>query len=247
MKYHKKNNEISSKGHWDAFWEKGNLLYNEKIVKMINSTINLNGARILEVGAGSGATSIYLASKGANVFALDYSENAVELIKKNNKENFDIKIILADAFSLPFKDNSFDLVFSQELIEHYKEPELLLLEQKRVTKKGGYVLVDVPQRYNLYTLRKKILIKLNKWFAGWETSYSIKSLEKLLKNVGLVPVKKYAYSHIHNIDRIQKRILGRIILPSFVSKFYNKFWEIFEEIPLSHYTLFAIGIIAKKI
>jgi hypothetical protein len=37
-----------------------------------------------------------------------------------------------------------------------------------VIKKGGFALADVPQRYHLYTAVKHLLIRLNKWFCGWE-------------------------------------------------------------------------------
>jgi len=236
----------TTKRHWDSLWEKSNLLYNEKICSIIKEKFDIKGLKILEVGAGSGNTSIYLASLGADVTALDYSNKSIKLIEKNNINNYPIKIIQGDAFHLPFYDNTFDLVFSQGLIEHFRNPEEIVKEKRRVTKKGGYVLVDVPQKYNMYTLKKVVLISLNKWFAGWERSFSINELTSLVENCGLKVEEKFAYSHIHNLHRIQMRILKKEIIPKFITNFYNKSWEIFEKSFISPYILFAIIVLAKK-
>jgi hypothetical protein len=51
--------------------------------------------------------------------------------------------------------------------------------------------VDVPQRYHYYTLIKHILISVGKWFAGWETQYSVRELERLLERHGFTVVSSY--------------------------------------------------------
>ena len=52
-------------------------------------------------------------------------------------------------------------------------------------------MVDVPQRFHYYTLGKKILIRLNKWFAGWETEFSVGQLEDLITRENLKVVRSY--------------------------------------------------------
>jgi len=92
----------------------------------------------------------------------------------------------ANAFKIPVPDATFDIVFHQGLLEHFKDPLPLLEEQFRVLKPGGFLLVDVPQRYHIYTVIKHTLIFLNKWFAGWETEFSIGRLTKLLTQSGFI-------------------------------------------------------------
>jgi ubiquinone/menaquinone biosynthesis C-methylase UbiE len=141
---------------------------------------------VLEVGGGSGRDSIRIKTLGGDVYVLDYAESSLKTIKEQIvEEDINLKLIKGDAFKLPFKDNSFDIVFHQGLIEHFLNPEIILRENVRVLKSGGLILVDAPQRYHLYTLLKHILIFFNKWFAGWETEYSIKELENMLKNEGV--------------------------------------------------------------
>ena len=140
---------------------------------------------ILEVGAGTGRDSVYLASLGALVYALDYSYQSLKLIKTPYPDRCGIPLPVAgDAFGLPFPSNSVDIIFHQGLLEHYRNPEILLQEQRRVLKSGGYVIIDVPQKYTLYSLRKHIAMWRGRWFAGWETEYSPAELEKLVADCG---------------------------------------------------------------
>ncbi len=238
--------QTSDKNCWDKYWSKSNLLYNEKIVNILLNSFDIKNFSILEVGAGSGNTCLYLCSHGANVTLLDYSEEAIKLIKKNNKNNLSVYTTIGDAFHLPFKDNIFDLVFSQGLIEHYKNPLDIILEKKRVVKKGGHILVDVPQKYNFYTLKKKTLMFFNRWFAGWETSFSINELEQLILKANLKIKKEYAYAHAHNLYRVQQKLFGKKIVPNWISNINNHLWTIYEKQKIALYTLFAIGILAKK-
>ena len=45
--------------------------------------------------------------------------------------------VVGDAHSLPFKNDSFDVVLATEVLEHLKEPQRALNEMKRVLKDGG--------------------------------------------------------------------------------------------------------------
>ena len=93
-------------------------------------------------------------------------------------------MVQGDAFCLPFKSDSMDIVFHQGLLEHFTNPQDILKENFRVIKPEGLTLADVPQRYHPYTVVKHILIWLNKWFAGWETEFSVRQLKNIFKNVG---------------------------------------------------------------
>jgi hypothetical protein len=70
-------------------------------------------------------------------------------------------------------------------------------EQVRVLKKAGYLIVDVPQKYNPYTLYKHRRMREGVWEYGWETEYSYSDLNKLARSLGLaiVDVGSYGYGH----------------------------------------------------
>jgi ubiquinone/menaquinone biosynthesis C-methylase UbiE len=186
----------SDKKHWDDFWDSsgkvGEVYDNEgRVSRHFMSVAPLEGMRILEVGAGTGRDGLFMANMGASVVSLDYSLSSLGIIREQIPEGVAIDLCCADAFSLPFYDDTFDLVFHQGLLEHFRNPEDMIEEHHRVLRPGGYILVDVPQKYHYYTVLKKMLIMLGRWFAGWETQYSPRELETMLKRSGFRIVTTY--------------------------------------------------------
>jgi SAM-dependent methyltransferase len=142
------------------------------------------GTHVLEVGAGSGRDSAALARAGARVFLLDASAGALELAALTDGEFRGRSLVLGDALGSPFPDATFDVVFHQGLLEHFPDPLPLLLENRRILKPGGILLVDVPQTFHPWTVLKKALIAVDRWFAGWETQYSPPGLERIIRRAG---------------------------------------------------------------
>jgi len=166
----------------------------DRILRQLLHVCDLRGKSVLEVGAGTGRDSFPLIEYGAKVVQLDYSVNSLQILKSLSEElSVQTNIVGGDTFQLPFRDETFDVVFHQGLLEHFRHPQALALleENIRVLKQGGFLLVDVPQRYHLYTVVKHILIAIDKWFAGWERSFSTPELTSLLQSLGLSTVHAY--------------------------------------------------------
>jgi len=237
---------VSTVEHWDKCWDESNLQYINKITDELE-LLSPAGKIVCEIGAGSGATAIKLSELGAKVFCIDYSQKSIDLIKKNAAQNgASVFCVKADAFALPFKTEVFDICYHQGFLEHFRDTSVLLSEQNRILKKKGYLLVDVPQKYSLYTVKKKILIFLGKWFAGWETEFSINRLKKVLGNAGFCTIKSFGRYHIRNIDKIQKHFLGRTYLSASLEKLYSRTIISLENSCVGVHTAFAIGVIARK-
>ena len=214
------------------------MVRHEELLANLLSTTSVKGKKILEVGAGMGGDSIYLAKKGASVTVLDFTREALGLIRKNAKEaKVDINTIQADAKNMLFKDNTFDIIFHQGLLEHFKNPQELLEEQKRVLKSGGYLLVDAPQRYTTYTIKKHVLMWLGKWFAGWEREFSVGELESLLHRVGLTPVRSYGWGYYGRLYNLRHWRLGA---------WYERLWQWIEKRRIKLYLCWCVGVIAQK-
>jgi len=236
----------STRECWDKYWVKNNLLYVNKIVEMLEPYLT-KGSKAIEIGAGSGATSLKLTEYDVNVTCLDYSKSAINLIVKNKAElEAEMSITQGDAFRLPFKDESFDICFHQGLIEHFRDPFPMILEQKRILKKNGLLLVQVPQRYCLMTIKKHILISLGKWFAGWETEFSVHELERLLKRAELMPFKSAGMFRFRNLDRIQMRYLKRRLFPEAFEHLYHNTMIKIEDSFIGPWLAYGLIVIAKK-
>jgi ubiquinone/menaquinone biosynthesis C-methylase UbiE len=178
---------------WDELWRRRKRLYvYRNVIKIAEEFLGgLTGRTILEVGCGRGATLLELARKGANVVGLDYSDQAIAVcraIASGLDGGGQIEFVKADAQKMPFSNESFDFVFSVGLVEHFRDPSEILAEQYRVLKNGGYCLVQVPQKYSIYTLLKKVFIRLGKWpYGEWETEFSDQQISALVREVGLEP------------------------------------------------------------
>src|SRR5688500_1917303 len=183
--------------HWQRFWTDGRPLHEVysnqgRLVAQALTEGSLEGRRVLEVGAGTGRDTMELVRRGAIGYVLDYTEGSLHLMKEHARRvSMPVTLVCADARALPFREGSFGLVFHQGLLEHFREPQALLVENARVLEGGGTLIVDVPQRYHIYTVLKKILIALDKWFAGWETEFSPAELERLVREQGLEVRRTY--------------------------------------------------------
>lgn len=189
--------KTSTKENWENFWKEKQEIQEvysneDRIYLNLVQVADIKGKKILEVGAGSGRDSFQLAREMGVVYVLDYSPQALSIVKNLKLANdAPIHLIQGDALQIPLPDASLDIVFHQGLMEHFKDPMPLLREHFRVLKPGGFLLVDVPQKYHIYTAIKHILIFFNKWFAGWETQFSIKQLKKLTQQAGFIVCHQY--------------------------------------------------------
>ncbi len=99
------------------------------------------GERVLDVGAGIGGPARFLAARyGAQVTALDATERfcrAAELLTRGTGLADQVQIVCGDALALPFPDDSFDLAWTQALIQNIADKEQLVAELARVLRPRG--------------------------------------------------------------------------------------------------------------
>ena len=252
----------SERSHWEKFWTQKkdpSQIYDNsgRIPAAVFEVLgDVKGKKVLEVGAGTGRDSFTLAEAGAQVFVLDYADAAIDIVKRLNQQH-KAKVIpvQGDAFALPFADNSLDIVFHQGLLEHFRNPEGIVAENYRVLKPGGIAVIDVPQRWHIYTVIKHILIALDMWFAGWETEFSLGQLKKMVKKYGFEPIYYYGdWMYPSLFYRMLREILWRagIHLPLYPPK-VPLLWKVRKYLReklrrtlFGAYTGLSVGIVAKK-
>lgn len=94
--------------------------------------------RVLDVAAGTGASSIEFVRAGADVVAVDFSEGMLEEGRRRHPE---IDFRQADAMNLPFEDNSFDAVTTSFGLRNIQDFDRALREFYRVLRPGGRLVV----------------------------------------------------------------------------------------------------------
>ncbi len=113
--------------------------------------------RILEIGCGIGTVVHELSKKGYDTTGIDIS---IEAIEYGRKKYDNINLEVQPAETLPYEDESFEIVLSFDLFEHIAEIDRHISEVRRVLRPGGYYLFQTPNRYSniIYeTLRTKSL------------------------------------------------------------------------------------------
>ncbi len=101
-----------------------------------------NSNSVLDLGCGEGHIGELLFNRIHS--GIDITKKDLEKAKERNTYE---KLVLADAKKLPFKDNSFDIVFSNSVIEHIDGIDAVLSEVTRVLKKDGLFIFTAPSSY----------------------------------------------------------------------------------------------------
>lgn len=97
--------------------------------------------RILDLAAGTGASSAALARSGAEVVAADFSPGMIAEGRRRHRGIPNLTFQQADATALPFPDESFDAVTISFGLRNVVEPHTALAEMLRVTRPGGRLVV----------------------------------------------------------------------------------------------------------
>lgn len=118
--------------------------------------------RILDVGTGPGFFAMTLALAGHQVTAIDITEQMLEYAAANaSAYGADVNFVLNRGESLPFEDNSFDLIVNRNVIWNLEYPENALKEWKRVLSPGGR-MVYFDANWYLYLFDEELAERKNK-------------------------------------------------------------------------------------
>jgi len=130
--------------------------------RMLELVGDVSGKKVLCYGCDASNMTVILALKGAEVWALDVSEAAIErqrlMARENGVEN-SITAVLGAGEDLPLPSQSFDVVFGSEVLHHLTDAlDAASLELRRVLKPDGLAVFSEP------VLRSKLIAGLRKVF-----------------------------------------------------------------------------------
>lgn len=187
---------------------------------------------VLDVGCGDGLVAKVLLSNRKGTFDWGTDLSAREIAKaKKTKSYRHYKV--ASVYDLPFKDGSFETVFSNSVIEHIPNLEQALSEMSRVLKKGGKLIITVPSPYiGEYLLGRALLGQtyintFNKLFKhynlhdhnGWRKKMSKHSLKLV----------DYHYYHSSRMIKMHE-FLSYVATPTHLLKPILGHWKVFPEV-----------------
>lgn len=145
----------------------------------------------LEMGVGTGLQSVRLANDGRIVAGFDSSDEIIGRIQLRNPDVF-LSLKVADITQpFPYKDKTFDCVWSSGLLEHFTDEELapIMAESVRVARKKVISLVP-NANCKAYMDWKAYKEQTNTWEYGLELPRY--TMEHLFLNAGLKNIREYS-------------------------------------------------------
>tara|TARA_B100000941_G_scaffold290110_1_gene271173 strand:- start:2102 stop:2983 length:882 start_codon:yes stop_codon:yes gene_type:complete len=119
-----------------------------------------NKAEILDVGCGWGLALQFFKKKGYDCYGFDPAKEAVEYGCKKG-----LKIKHAGLKSLDvFDGKKFDIISLFNVLEHMSDPVEVIKQIKKIIKKNGILVIDVPNEFNEFQLSGRDTHKLNDWW-----------------------------------------------------------------------------------
>lgn len=183
---------------------KSNSLTRSFFIKRIKEAFRLLPQRdyqtILDLGTGAGFYLPLLSQVGRKVYGVDLAQvlglTHKMVVKKGINNVFLYK---SDITKLPFKSESFDLLFCLSLIEHIPNQGQAFLEFKRVLKKNGILILGYP----LQNLPQQIFEELNRYnqFAKFFIKFPLSQAIDKVKEA-----KRYGHNHVSDFGSISEKV-----------------------------------------
>jgi len=217
--------------------------WSKKMIRMLPKNINVK--RILDNGCGTGNFVECLKSiNREKTIGSDISNGMLIRAKKRIGP-----VVQSDSQQLPFKSNSFNIVFARSLFHHLPEPDLGAKETARVLKKGGYtVIVDTVE--TLMSTLPRHLTEDSEHFSEEHKNFSAKEyLIMINKHLKVEKVHYFGYfaypllgfPDIMNAFRFVP--LKKLVVPML-----NALDAILEKTPLlNKHLAWGIMVLAKKL
>jgi len=186
------------KKYYDSYWSKQNIKQQEKsnlrvyeqealsyaFQRLKHYFGSLKNKKVLEIGPGNGYNLLQFAKLGADITAIDISENSLviskELLDKHNLSG-KVKFMQMDAHNLQFEKNEFDIVFLHSILMHLDHMRVAK-QCKRVLKDNGVLLFIEPIFNNpLVRLYRLIFSEFKETHPNYITYQQIITISKLFR------------------------------------------------------------------
>jgi ubiquinone/menaquinone biosynthesis C-methylase UbiE len=174
--------------NWDKFeFNNSNTNWFLKRVRESFAQYVKPNSKILEIGCGTGNILTYISKeKNCDCYGIDISSDSEEVIKYFEKNRgTKIHFMIGDGFNVPYPDNYFDVVYSEGVIEHFNNQEIIKMvdEHVRVCRPDGIIIISVPNQFNIFlTIAKKVMG--HSYPHNPEKSYTIFELKNLVESRG---------------------------------------------------------------
>jgi len=149
-------------GHGTAEWQAERDIFLE-YTRTVPS--DFRGKLVLDAGCGNGRYAKLVNDWGGRVVAVDIS-SAVEIAQRNVGGRADVDVVQADLFRLPFRPDSFDVVYSVGVLHHTPDAKGAFERIRPLVRPGGFFSIFVHGQGN------RVLYATNRWLRRWTATAS---------------------------------------------------------------------------
>jgi len=177
---------------------------------------DLKKGSLLDAGCGSGKYSLPLKMRGFDVVGMDVSFKALQMLRESSiARELDIEMLAGNVFQLPFREDSFDIIWCYGVLQHLlsAEREIAIREFRRILKGEGILFIEVfgkeDMRYGGFKVEPDTFSRKNGIVYHYFDRHEI---EELLKD--------FSYNIIES--RKEKRFKGEIYTRHMISAVAKK-------------------------
>jgi len=152
--------------------------------------------QVLDVGCGAGFLSNELGKLNLRVTGMDLSEESLKVAAKHDVTKT-VHYQTADAYRLPFADETFEVLTAMDFLEHVEDPAAVIKEFSRVLKPNGLFIFHT---FNRNLLAHLVIIKVVEWI--------VKNTPKHLHVINLFIKPKELASYCQQAGMISKDMIG---------------------------------------
>ena len=197
--------DTDAAGYWDRFHQSAEFA---AVLRLIGR--GTAGLRVLDLGAGVGMAALAFARSGAAFVCAAEPDSSEEVgyrsLLGRPPDDHQVSVVEAFGETLPFADETFDLVYCRQVLHHARHLDRMVAEMARVARRGGQVLacrehvVRNPRDLARF-LRNHPVHAL----AGNEHAFRLQEYERAFSRAGLVlgPVLRPLESVINAYPRVR--------------------------------------------
>ena len=194
--------EVEARVEQDHWWFRGR----RRILRQLIADLDLPaGASGLDVGCGTGANGSVIAEGGRFAVGVDMSAIPLGLGRTSGHS----ARVRGDVCSLPFADNSFDLVCALDILEHIEDDARAARELMRVARPGAPLIVFVPAFMVLWGLQDDVSHHLRR--------YGKREVVDLLEAAGLETQRVTFFNSLLFLPILGARLAMRVARPPSLS------------------------------
>jgi 2-polyprenyl-3-methyl-5-hydroxy-6-metoxy-1,4-benzoquinol methylase len=150
----------------------------KKCIKIID---RIRSGVMLDIGCSKGEWGHYWVNKGWQVSGIDLNK---EHLKEAEKKGIATSYCDLNTDKIPFDNDSFDLIYAGEVIEHLTDTDSFMTELNRCLKPGGFVLLTTPNLVSFENRLRSLMGIYPIWVDYRLRAYTPKVLRRQLESSG---------------------------------------------------------------